>query len=563
MKGKILTPYKTELFKNKKDTLGKDYEEYLKFYREKNFFNPDPRKNILYINNLSDALKEVDKSFNNPEQTTYNKRITENVRNKLFKIGEMPYYGSSPESVLKFAVEASKGGKHFTKNSAGQMHSWGQKVGFGVGAIAKYNNENTIIRDVSPIATYMEWQAISWMADAFGYKPDYSWKNSKKTKINFDEVASGNITTGGTTANNEALYVARNKIFPDAVDKGFDGRNSIIIASEQSHYSIEKSCKEMGIGGENLKLAKTINFKMMANDRREGSLRDLMWENAYQDKKVIAIVPTFGTTEVGALDDIEGSIRLVDKFENEFEYRPHVHVDAAHGGGFVFHPKFDPKKGGLLKGIEKADSITFDPHKMFFTPYEAGCVIFKRKSDHKRLFKKVTADYLFNDEEDYINIGPDRIEGSMGTEGAQQFWANLVGMGKLGLQVIQENTLRMTNYLYERIKSEENFQTLHKPEINLCCFRYHNENLDERINDVINKEAQKIVYEGGNGYVSHDRPLFRENEDDEGRRIDVFRFVAMNPYTDEESVEKIIKEVKFGVNKTLRKINLETSKFLV
>jgi glutamate/tyrosine decarboxylase-like PLP-dependent enzyme len=200
---------------------------------------------------------------------------------------------------------------------------------------------------------------------------------------------------------------------------------------------------------------------------------------------------------------------------------------------------------------------------MFYTPYEAGCVIFKRKSDHKRLFKKVNADYLFNDEEDYINIGPDRLEGSMGTEGIQQFWAILVNMGKLGCQVIQENTLRMTDYLYERIKSEENFQAMHKPEINLCCFRYHNENLDERINDVINKETQKILYERGKVYVSHDKLFFRENEDDEGRKIDVLRYVAMHPRTDEEVVERIIKEVKFGVNKTLRKINLETSKFLV
>jgi L-2,4-diaminobutyrate decarboxylase len=563
MKGKILTPYKTDLFKSRKDPLGKDFKNYLNFYREENFFNPDPRKNIPYINNLSAALKEVDKNFNNPEQSTYNKRITENVRKELFKIGEIPFYGNSPTSVLKFAVEVSKGGKHFTKNSIGQMHNWGQKVAFGAGTIAKYNNENTIVRDVSPIATYMEKQVISWLAEAFGYKPDFSWKNSQKTKVNFDEVSSGNIASCGTNANKEALFVARNKIFPDAVDKGFDGRNSIIIASEQVHYSIEKSCKEMGIGGENLKKAKTINLKMMANDRREGSLKDLMWKNAYQGKKIIGVVPTFGTTEAGALDDIEGSIRLVDEFEKEFGYRPHIHVDAAHGGGFVFHPRFDPKKGGLLKGIERADSITFDPHKMFYTPYEVGCVIFKRKSDHKKLFKKVNADYLFNDEEDYINIGPDRLEGSMGTEGVQQFWANLVGMGKLGLQVIQENTLRMADYLYEKIKSEENFQAMHKPEIDILCFRYHNKNLDERINDVINKEAQKILYERGKGYISHDKLFFRENEDDEGRKIDVFRSVIMNPHTDEEVIDRVIKEVKFGVNKTLRNINLATSKFLV
>ena len=255
--------------------------------------------------------------------------------------------------------------------------------------------------------------------------------------------------------------------------------------------------------------------------------------------------------------DLEGISKLIDDFEKEHGYRPHLHVDAAHGGGFVLHDKFNPKKGGLLKGIERADSITIDPHKMLYTHYSAGCILFKNKKDHKLL--KQDADYLFkNDEKN--NLGQYRVEGSMGIEGSLQTHASLFFLGKKGYQVIQEHTLRNTEYLAKKIKAEKNFEICNEPEMNILCFRYCNPNLSVEVNDEINKKAQKILYDRGNVYIANDKLLHRKDGTDEGRKIEVFRSVIMHPYTTRRDIDVAVKEVKRCVSEVINEMKDSLSK---
>ena len=119
-----------------------------------------------------------------------------------------------------------------------------------------------------------------------------------------------------------------------------------------------------------------------------------MYETAAKGEKVIGILGIAGTTETGNIDDLEGIADIIDKFEKDIGYRPHFHVDAAHGGGFVFHEEYSPSKNGKFKGIERADSVTIDPHKMLYTHYPAGMILFKDRQDHALL--KQRADYLIS-----------------------------------------------------------------------------------------------------------------------------------------------------------------------
>jgi glutamate/tyrosine decarboxylase-like PLP-dependent enzyme len=139
----------------------------------------------------------------------------------------------------------------------------------------------------------------------------------------------------------------------------------------------------------------------------------------------------------------------------------------------------------------------------------------------------------------------------MGLEGTLQTWASLFAIGKRGYQIIQENTLRMTEYLCDKVKSEENFELINNPEMNIVAFKYNNMNLSPEMNDKINKKAQQIMYERGNAYIANDKLLHKKDEGDQGKEIEVFRAIPMHPYTTKKDVDKAFEEVKFGISKAL------------
>jgi glutamate/tyrosine decarboxylase-like PLP-dependent enzyme len=560
------------------------FENELEFYRKNYFLDPKGSNADLFMESVNSTLKnllemytgrklDVKVSFsdkgNIKEARVKDALNDKQIIEKLVGISgtvEMPECHQPLDKGIKDLAYLLESEVCFNAEFLGQMHPHDNIPSFIGGIAGKFLNGNTIAKEVSRVTTYMEKQVIAWLANEFGYNPDSSWmvaleqdKLKNETKEDLEKMvnASGNITVGGTTANLAALLVARNKAYGKKDKQDVGGaetglskkQEGVVIGSELAHYSIEKLCGYIGIGSDNFKKAKTIGKKMMAGDNREGSIKNLMWNSAQEGQKVIAVVATAGLTETGNIDDLEGIGKLIDQFEKEFGYKPHFHVDAAHGGGFIMHEKFNPKKGGLFKGIEKADSITIDPHKMLYTHYSAGAILFKDSKDHSLL--KQSASYLFKSGEDH-NLGQYRVEGSMGLEGALQTWMSLFTIGKKGYQAIQENALQMTQYLASKVSKEDGFELLHQPEMNLLCFRYNNSALTPEQNDAINKKAQQIMYDRGIAYISNETQLHRSNEHDEGKKIESFRAVVMHPYTGKKEIDVAVEEVKKGVAQALK-----------
>jgi glutamate/tyrosine decarboxylase-like PLP-dependent enzyme len=552
-----------------------EFHNELKYYRERYFLDPEGSNTKMFVEKSKDMLQkllkmytgrklEIDVDVKNGGKIAKvrirgdgNKKLVKENISKKCKGNEIPYLGNSMEDTIDCLEDFSKEEIRFNHMFMGQMHPHDSIPSFVAGIAGKFLNGNTLAEEVSRVTTYLEKKTVAWLANEFGYNPDSSWMSIAKSKDDPDPKSSGNITVGGTTANLAALLVARNKAFKSSrkksndgtLEKGLNGKEGVVLGSEYSHYSLGKLCSYVGLGSDNFKKVKTLNKKMMAKDDRKDSLRESIWRYAKEGKKVIAVVATAGTTETGNIDDLDGIANLIDEFEEEFKYRPHYHVDAAHGGGFALHSKYNPKKGGKLKGIEKADSITVDPHKMLYTHYSAGCVIFKNKEDHKLL--KQHASYLFKPGEKN-NLGQYRVEGSMGLEGTLQTWASLFAIGKRGYEIIQENTLKMTEHIVEKVKSEKNFELLNDPEMNIVAFRYNNPNLSPEDNDKINKKAQRIMYNRRIAYISNDKLLHKKNENDEGREIQVFRAIPMHPYTTKRDVDIAFEEVKIGVDRALK-----------
>jgi len=453
----------------------------------------------------------------------------------------------------------------FNNKFMGQIHPCHNIPSYYAGIVAKFINGNTIAYEVSPCITYKEKEIIALICEAFGYNPDlsmfYEFKSNdgKLEKIindntNQGSISSGSISLGGTTANLAALLVARNKAFPDdkfwsikgVRESGMLENKGVVFGSNYSHYSLEKLCDFSGIGSSNFKKIKTKNYKIDVED-----LEKRMWESESKKLRVIGVFATAGTTETGTIDDLKSIGNLIDKFEEKFNYRPHFHVDAAYGGGFVFHNKYNPKEEqGLFKGIEKADSITIDPHKMLYTHYNAGMILFKNKIDHALL--KQDASYIFKNN-DKIDLGQFRIEGSLALEGVLQTYASLKTIKPEGYGVILENTLLLTNYLNKIVREDKNFEVLNEPELNTLCFRYVNKDVeknDPELINIINKRAHDKMYNNGLAYISNDKLIIRDGEFGE-EKADVFRAVIMHPYTTKKDVEFAFNEVKKAVAQVL------------
>lgn len=478
----------------------------------------------------------------------------------------MPESETSLDDMVFEIGDLMKDEIQFNQYFVGQMHPHDNIISVIAGLAAKLINGNTIAEEVSRVSTFLEKQVINWLAFEFGYNPNLSFFESISNNTGMDAndfsikepISAGHLTTGGTSANLTALLIARNKAigFYDngnhVIEKGLvKGNDCVVLGSEYSHYSLEKICNYIGLGTSAFKRVKTVNGRIQALQEGEGSLRKMMWDAGNSNKKIVAIVGSCGTTEMGNIDDLDGIAYLIKNFEEEFGYKPHFHVDAAHGGGFVFHPRFNPKKNGLFKGIEKSDSITIDPHKMLFTNYSAGAILFKDRNDYSLL--KQVASYLFKENSE-VNIGQFRVEGSMGLDAVLQTWASLKALGKENYTILQNHLLELTNYFHKKISAEDKFQVLNEVDTNVLCFRYYDPRISYSQNEKINTLIHSKLLLDGDVYISSDNLLYRNNGVEEN--ITVMRSVIMHPYTTPKTIDVVFDKIKKQCQDVIRDVDL-------
>ncbi len=172
------------------------------------------------------------------------------------------------------------------------------------------------------------------------------------------EGAFGVFTSGGTEANLSAMVAAREAW--RAADPERRTRRGIIVAADSAHSSIRA-------------MAKVIDADVVlvpTDERFDAALltQHLGWLSPPDRQRVFAVIATGGTTNAGIIDDLAGIAAICEREGLWF------HVDAAYGGGALAAPSARP----LFAGIERADSVTIDPHKWLFSPYDCGAVLYRR-----------------------------------------------------------------------------------------------------------------------------------------------------------------------------------------
>ncbi|ALM06662.1 glutamate decarboxylase [Sediminicola sp. YIK13] len=170
------------------------------------------------------------------------------------------------------------------------------------------------------------------------------------------EPAFGVFTSGGTAANLSAMVTAR-----ENWRKNKDNLNekALIITSSGAHSSIKSMAKVIDADVVLVETEDSMSAEMLSD-----ALKEL---TPHQRKRLFAIVATGGTTNAGIIDDLDGIATICEQ-ENIW-----FHVDAAYGGGALASKLARP----LFKGIERANSITIDPHKWLFSPYDCGAILYK------------------------------------------------------------------------------------------------------------------------------------------------------------------------------------------
>ena len=199
--------------------------------------------------------------------------------------------------------------------------------------------------NIAPAAAELEIVTLNWILKIFNFPV---------------EKGGGIFTSGGSMANLTALTTARR------VKCGEDFSKAIIYLSDQAHSSNIKAIRVLGFKREQIRIIPTdIEFRISINKLKNEIARDRLKGN-----EPFCIIATAGTTNTGTVDPLDAIADICEK-ENLW-----FHIDGAYGAAAMLS-----KKGNrAVKGIERADSLTVDPHKWFFQPYEIGCLIVKDKS---------------------------------------------------------------------------------------------------------------------------------------------------------------------------------------
>jgi aromatic-L-amino-acid decarboxylase len=316
----------------------------------------------------------------------------------------------------------------------------------------------------SPAAAELEIVTINWLLQWFGFPT----KNG-----------GGIFTSGGSMANLTALATAR------SVKLGDDFSKAVIYLSDQAHSSNIKAIRVLGFKKEQIRVLPTdTEFKISLN-----KLKNAIAKDKIEGLQPFCYIASAGTTNTGTVDPLNEISKICRKEGIWF------HVDAAYGGAAILSGK--GKK--LLKGIEKADSITVDPHKWFYQPYEIGCLLVRNHKWLKGTFTEkpeYLKDIEGNDSE--INFYDHGIELTRRFR-ALKFYMSLKTFGVNAFKKAVDYNIALAEEVEALLRPSDKWEVVSPATLAIINFRYNplSKNYTEKELDKINQSiSEKIVRSG-------------------------------------------------------------------
>ena len=364
-------------------------------------------------------------------------------------------------------------------------------------------NQSVAVSEMSPTGTAVETRLIRWMCELTG----------------FSEGSGGTLTSGGTEATFTALLAARAAAMPDAWERGVGDNPPVIVCGEHAHYAVTRAAGELGIG-----LERAIAIPSREHRMDTQALVAKLDELERAGTRVMAVVATAGSTATGSFDDIDTIGALCETRGLWFQ------VDAAHGGSALLSPTHRHR----LRGIERARSVAWDPHKMMFMPISTGMLLVRDERDLENAFAQ-HAPYLFHggDGERIVDQGVRSFQCSRRVD-AFKVWVALQRYGARGFAALYDHQCELASALHEEIEARTDFEAMHAPESNILCFRWVGDRArcDTEL-DAINREVRERYNRSGHGWITTTVL--------DGRRV--LRVTLMNPRTRREHVRAMLEGV--------------------
>jgi len=337
---------------------------------------------------------------------------------------------------------------------------------------------------------FCENQAMKWLVSLTG----------------LPEGAFGVFTSGGTAANLSAMVAAREEW--RVRDTQNVGKKALMLTSHGAHSSIQA-------------MAKVIDADVVMIDCQEENLTGRELENAINEleekdrNRLFAVVATGGTTNAGIIDDLD---TIADVCEKENVW---FHVDCAYGGGALAAPSVRH----LFNGVERADSITIDPHKWLFSPYDCGAVIYKDLELAKNAHSQKGA-YLeiFKDEgANGFNPADYQIQLTRRVRG-MPLWFSLAMHGTNKYREAIETGMELAQLAAKKIEARENLELVRPASLSVVLFR--------------RKDWTPEQYRNWT-YKNH-REGFALVTPTTWKKETVVRFCFINPDTSEKDIDMIL-----------------------
>ena len=330
--------------------------------------------------------------------------------------------------------------------------------------LAAVTNRYTGVFFSSPGAVRIENMCIRWMCDLIGYP----------------ESAAGNLTSGGSIANLIGLVAARD----DSGIKAKDYDRAVIYTTQQVHHCVIKAIKFAGLQDAIIRtIPMDAHYRMNAEELEAQIQADI-------DSNLIPLVifASAGTTDLGAVDPLDEIGNIAEQQE------VWLHVDAAYGGFFLLTDHGQE----VMKGIEKSDSVTIDPHKGLFLPYGSGALLVK---DGQKLYESqhMTANYL----QDTLKATEEASPADLSPELSKHFrglrmWVPLQLFGIAPFRAALEEKLLLTRYFYREIQQIDNIEVGPEPELSVMFFRYipkkgDTNSFNKRLVDEIHRDGRVFL----------------------------------------------------------------------
>jgi L-2,4-diaminobutyrate decarboxylase len=366
-------------------------------------------------------------------------------------------------------------------------------------------NNGAAIYEMGPVAMAMERNLVRYFAALIGYSDN----------------CDGIFTHGGSAGNLTAMLAIRQNmtdynIWEDGVK---ENHKPGFMVSDQSHYSIGRNVKIMGLGDEALiKVPYDNYFRMKVCLLEEHKLKA-------EDKgiKVVAVVANSCSTATGSYDDLNNIADFCEK------HGLWMHVDGAHGTGVLFSEKYRHK----LSGLNRADSVIIDFHKMLLVPGLNTMVLFKNGEKSYETFAQ-KASYLFkkSDENEWYNSAKRTLECTKSAMGVVAYTA-VKYYGTSYYKEYIDSRYDLALRFAEIIKESANTELALDPDANIVCFRYASAKKDDSVLNKINAFIRDKIVKEGSFYIVQtelDGKLW-------------LRTTLINPVTTEEDLRDLIQRV--------------------